>query len=308
MQVTFLGQGLTSGLDRAIGDELRAAISDGSFNSLTAFVAFVSSSAAEFLGDQISLRNGFNAVLNVGIDQKGTSKEALEALLRFPVNTKLFFTTSNPIYHPKVYIFSGPALVRVIIGSSNLTTTGLFANVESSIRIDFSKGDADGDTLLKDISDFFSPITAAGANVQHLTQALIDTLLAHGIVPTEADRAAAQGETKSAATAGTAPIPIQKLFPSRKSAPMPVPRRKHAAVPLVNVVTPTPSLMPKPSPAVVPQLLTKRRFWIETGNMTGGSRNQLDLSTVTRLGQIFGSLSLFGLERLKRGETKSIER
>lgn len=305
MQVTFLGQGVVAGLDRAVGDELRAATSDAKFTAFEAFVAFVSSPAAKFLCDLISKRPGFSAYLYVGVDQKATSKEALETLLGGPVNTKIFFTTSNPIYHPKIYIFVGPSDARIILGSSNLTITGLFTNVESSVRVDFTRGDVGGEALLKQIHDFFMPITSAATNVQVLSQTVIDALHVHGLVPTETSRAVNQGEFKSTAS-GHSPRVIHALFPPRPSAPMPISRGKKKAVAKADrgksapkSTAPNATVPSAPSPS-------GRDFWIETGTLTGGSRNQLDLSMVSARGQINGSLSLFGLERSNAGTVKTV--
>jgi hypothetical protein len=84
MDLKFLGQGLRAGtsLESPAGDELaREAASD--FSSFLAFVAFMSRGGAEHicaaLDGNLPLRA--NTQLFVGIDLKGTSKEALEILL-----------------------------------------------------------------------------------------------------------------------------------------------------------------------------------------------------------------------------------
>ena len=43
----------------------------------------------------------------VGVDQKATSKEALDLLLALGINTKVYYTESDVIFHPKIYVFDG---------------------------------------------------------------------------------------------------------------------------------------------------------------------------------------------------------
>ena len=54
---------------------------------------------------------------------------------------KLYIDTSAQeiSFHPKVYIFSSNSLNRIIIGSSNLTRSGLSTNVEANVLIDEEK-------------------------------------------------------------------------------------------------------------------------------------------------------------------------
>jgi HKD family nuclease len=313
MQIRFLGQGLGSGHDQAIGNELQRAIGDTRFSSLEAYVAFLSISAAEYLTQQVRSRAGFQANLYVGVDQKGTSKEALEELLSGPINTKIFFTTSSPTYHPKVYIFKGQSDVRVIVGSSNLTAMGLFANVEASVCVDYSMGDTDGEAFLTQINDFFSPIVSATANVQPLTQPNIDLLHAAGIVPTEAQRAAAQGEGKGASRGSTGTAsPLQALFPPRASGPIPIARGRGRGSSAPNARG-AGAAAPTSGRATTTQNQSSSRrssrlrtFWIEAGSLTGGSRNQLDLSRVSANRRLNGSLAFFGMSGANTRSSKRI--
>ncbi|MBK7345442.1 MAG: phospholipase D family protein [Chitinophagaceae bacterium] len=58
--------------------------------------------------------------------QQGTSKQALELLLEKGIETYIYHREEEYItYHPKLFLFEGQKHTRVIIGSSNLTRSGL---------------------------------------------------------------------------------------------------------------------------------------------------------------------------------------
>lgn len=79
-----------------------------------------------------------------GVDEKGTSVEALEfSLAKF---SKVYIAhvqagAFNPTFHPKIYHFEGPEKSRLYIGSNNLTVGGIETNSETNICLDFSHGD-----------------------------------------------------------------------------------------------------------------------------------------------------------------------
>src|SRR5438309_10902481 len=72
----------------------------------------------------------------VGFDRRGTSAVALRMLL---AACDQVFLVHNPdprqIFHPKMYIFQNDDEAMVIVGSNNLTATGLYQNIEASIVV-----------------------------------------------------------------------------------------------------------------------------------------------------------------------------
>lgn len=73
----------------------------------------------------------------IGIDQKGTSLEALDLCLH--LFDQVYITQETGItFHPKIYLFKGITVARTFIGSNNLTVGGTEKNFESSIDIEFS--------------------------------------------------------------------------------------------------------------------------------------------------------------------------
>jgi HKD family nuclease len=144
MIVEFLGQGLHLEEDETCGNHVCSAIKDKSFTQITIFVAFIRKPGLDYLAPFIkqARKENRNITFYVGIDEQVTSKEALELLLELDTETYIYYSDSY-IYHPKIYLFEGERN-RIITGSSNLTKSGLFYNVESSILLDFTNNDKSG--------------------------------------------------------------------------------------------------------------------------------------------------------------------
>ncbi len=135
MKVTFLGQGFTEESPNSIGVYINKYLADDSFSNFYGISAFASPLGIKLL-DSIELaKKSYSAInLIVGVDQNGTSKEALEEILKLDVNSYVFYQKEAPIFHPKIYLFEGKENTCLIIGSSNLTGNGLFCNFEISQR------------------------------------------------------------------------------------------------------------------------------------------------------------------------------
>lgn len=72
-----------------------------------------------------------------GIDQKGTSKEALEYAISNFDQSYVFHLPGkfSATFHPKIYLFEGDQKVIGYVGSNNLTVGGTETNFESYIRL-----------------------------------------------------------------------------------------------------------------------------------------------------------------------------
>ena len=289
MEVIFLGQGFLGEFNDPLGERIKRAFCDNRFHSMRGFIAFASAKAATFLIELAQTNPAIAVKLFIGIDLKGTSKEALEQLLANDINTCIFYTVSQQIFHPKVYLFEGDQHNCLIVGSSNLTGPGFYSNVESNISISFATEDESGQKILQQVLNFFSPLYSGG-NAQTLTKPLIEYLASEGLLPLEAERSQLH-EPKKKEASPSAKKKLQGMFPPCATSYMPNPHSKNSpkpekSKPAVPLPAQTTSKYPK----------TANRFWLEAGSLTGGSRNQLDLSRVSKHGHIAdGSLSLFGL-------------
>src|SRR4030095_796733 len=111
----------------------------GVFNSFQAAVAFAKASGIRHLEHELKtfLLKGNLFKIVVGIDHKGTSKEALELLLGIASRKgEVWINHSKEAYvtfHPKIYLFENAKQAILIFGSNNLTEGGLFTNDEGCI-------------------------------------------------------------------------------------------------------------------------------------------------------------------------------
>ena len=99
-------------LDQPLGyrrllQELKNALSDDRFNHFRLIVAYAKSGPLYRLHEYMETwaAAGKTAEANIGIDQQGTSKEALEIALSF--FNKVYVTRERGItFHPKIYFFA----------------------------------------------------------------------------------------------------------------------------------------------------------------------------------------------------------
>ncbi len=157
MKVTVLGQGYDATSDISVGRLLLSSLSSDAFTEFTAISAFASEAGVLGLSEFIKpAKERFRSLnLIVGVDQHGTSKEALEEIHKLDINSYVFYQKENPIFHPKIYLFEGERECRLIVGSSNLTATGLFSNIESSMVSEFRRKDVIGERVLIEIRNPF---------------------------------------------------------------------------------------------------------------------------------------------------------
>ena len=103
MKTTFLGQGFGEESPNGIGYYLMKLLSCTDFTSFTAITAFASEAGVFGLSRYIeSAKENFeNLNIIVGVDQNGTSKEALEEILNLNINSFIFHQEEPPIFHPK---------------------------------------------------------------------------------------------------------------------------------------------------------------------------------------------------------------
>lgn len=186
MIVEFLGQGLHLEEDETCGNHVCSAIKDESFTQITIFVAFLRKPGLDYLAPFIkkARKENRNVTFYVGIDERVTSKEALELLLELDTETYIYYSESY-IYHPKIYLFEGDRN-RIITGSSNLTKSGLFYNVESSILLDFTNTDKSGLKIINQLKEFYSSFfDFSDPNLELLTSEYLNKLVLEDKVSSE---------------------------------------------------------------------------------------------------------------------------
>lgn len=224
MNVTIIGQGFRSDNQKAVGHYLIDFLASENFHTFTAMSAFASKAGIRGLSSHIIAAKERLKRLSiiVGVDQEGTSKEALDAILNLKVESYIFYQPSVTIFHPKIYLFEGDQIARLIVGSSNMTAQGLFSNVETSTLILIDQAVDSDRRVIQDVKEYFDSIfTPNDPNLKRLTRELIEDLVELGVVPAEAERKQAQKEV--AALSGKIPTSklISEIFPKRKIAGVP---------------------------------------------------------------------------------------
>jgi len=178
MQIEFIGHGLNTDNKLNVGDQLATSFGSSHYDTFIGFIAFAAISGVNKLLPSLltAQKNYTKLVFYIGVDNKGTSKEALELLLEKNIETYIYHKNAEQItYHPKLFLFEGTKHSRVIIGSSNLTYSGFLNNIEASLQLDFkTKSDKQGNKLLNDVKNYFSNlIDLTDINVFKLNKELI---------------------------------------------------------------------------------------------------------------------------------------
>lgn len=188
-----------------------------------AISAFTSQAGVNGLSKYIAAAKRHLNVITIvtGVDQKGTSQEALEGLLNLKINAFVFYQPSYTIFHPKIYLFEGAEKSELIIGSSNLTAQGLFTNVEASFLISIDNSVEADRKVVEHLKDYFKGIfDFTDPNLKKLSKRIIAGLVKAKVVPTEAERKAAQDKAEKAERTAAENI-ISKIFPKRALAKIP---------------------------------------------------------------------------------------
>ncbi|MBW8049742.1 MAG: NgoFVII family restriction endonuclease [Cytophagales bacterium] len=223
MNITLLGQGYEAKSEYSVGNQLIKFFSQKEFHTFTGISAFVSQAGVNGLSKHITAaKKHFNIITIVtGVDQKGTSKEALEKLLKLNINTFVFYQPSFTIFHPKIYLFEGADKSELIIGSSNLTAQGLFTNVEASLLVSIDNSIEADRKIVEQLKDYFKGIfDFTDPNLKKLSKKLIADLVRANVVPTEEERKAALDKAVKGERKETENI-ISKIFPKRAIAKIP---------------------------------------------------------------------------------------
>lgn len=188
MDTKIIGQGYNLDADTSVAKELIEQFNSKRYDSFTCLVAFASVGGISALTPYIlaEKERGVKVKVILGIDQRGTSKEALEEVLKWGVEAKIYHTQSVNIFHPKIYLFENTDIFTLIVGSNNLTTMGLVKNIECSLLIKDTKGEH---TVHNDFYVYWKSILdGVDVNLKPITQELIDELYAEKLIPTESER------------------------------------------------------------------------------------------------------------------------
>lgn len=202
--------------ENQLGNEISELLnSEVSYSRIVFVSAFVALRTILRLRERLLgyVETGANLRFTVGIDLGGTSREVLEELFRWNCETFVFHNTiARATFHPKVYLFETANTSSLFVGSNNLTDGGFYTNYEAATRYDFDLSvDADEyERLLRPLTPFLNP---AGATVRRLDADLIQTLVARGELPTEAEARQRSRNQRQGRVPGAAAIPDSPFGP-----------------------------------------------------------------------------------------------
>jgi len=294
-----------------LGDHLIKLLNSTDYHTLNIAVAFAKNSGVLRIKNSLQRfrEQGGKVHVYVGVDLGGTSYEALTALLLHTDSLNVVHSEGGQTFHSKIYQFSGKNNGLLVVGSHNLTGGGLWTNFESSVHIPTDGANANETAVHKELDDYFQELTSLKDSFMLITtQDEIDTLLQNDYVTKEvADhvrraKASIQDGTRKRLFGNGAPAKIPRLTPSKK-------KNTSAA-----------SATPSVTTSVVASD-ENQTIWFETREMTGGSRNILDLSkkslveygdptsTPFDLGEakfMRGGVEFFGLSPTATSKTKNI--
>lgn len=270
MNVKFLGQGLYEKHNNPVGKYILKSLKQD-YKTLKIYVAFMRVSGLnEILDKLIEFNKKGKITIFIGIDLNGTSKEALELLINNKINTSIVYSPNTITYHPKIYLFENDNKSRIILGSSNLTSGGLFNNIEASMCIDLKLAKIKDAELLSNIKTYYSPLEN---NTHESCQILTEELL-HKLI--EANLVLSEQQIKKNISSNNTNIKnnsenIKDLFKSikitkkvKKSSFLPVNKIKDEEV----------------MSMIIPEV---QSMWMQTKKLTGGSGNILDLAMTGNL-------------------------
>lgn len=237
MKSGFIGQGIGTANDSAtrfvsdpadysnkiskVGTVVFESITDDRFAEGHILTAFAQESGVEQLSKVLSNADDIEIKIIVGIDHKNTPVDALNSLVSLPAMVRIF-NRNSITYHPKIYYFSGPQVKRSIVGSSNLTKSGLNQNVEAAM---IAEATEDGRETMEDVSSFVDQIWKVS---QPLTEDLIEALEDDGQITKAGKQNSSQSYTRSSSDDNNQPdilasldakTPIQGLSPAVPSGP-----------------------------------------------------------------------------------------
>ena len=218
---------------RRLLQDLKNALQDNRLSSFKLIVAYAKSGPLHRLREHLyswrAADKRADAIL--GIDQQGTSREALN--LALTLFDSVYVTQAPGItFHPKIYLFAGDHFARAFVGSNNLTVGGTEKNFEAAIDIELDLP-ADASDLARLATAWTGLLPASCPATRQLTPQLLEELVADGIVVAEkamrpnAGEDARLGRNRGAAPVGFNTLPESPL-PKNLLSAKPIPPAKGA--------------------------------------------------------------------------------
>lgn len=168
--------------DRTIGEELSKTLRDGQYNFFKIIVAYTRNSGISRIYNDLEFfkNHGGKTSIITGIDQGITSYQALMNIRVFADNNLYIHHDRNfdITFHPKLYLFGKQKIQKIIIGSSNLTSGGLFLNFEANLSLELDNSE-NSNSLIKDFDSYWDYLIK-DINTKKADDSLLSDLLKKG--------------------------------------------------------------------------------------------------------------------------------
>lgn len=105
MDLELISQIQMSSNDKTLAEIIIEILEKDCYSSFKMLTAFVSYGGMSGLSDVINKSSIYEKKAIIGIDNKITSVEALDEMLRIGFTCKVAHNSSSFIYHPKLYLF-----------------------------------------------------------------------------------------------------------------------------------------------------------------------------------------------------------
>lgn len=294
-----------------LGNRLIEWLDSPDYHTLNIVVAFAKNSGVLRVKDSLEKFRARGGIVNVyvGVDLGVTSYEALMVLLLCTDSLNVVHSEKSQTFHTKIYQFLGKERGLIVVGSHNLTGGGLWTNFESSVLIPVDSSSANDIEILRAQNDYIIGLTSLKDSFKPLeSKDDIDKLLHNGYISKEVSL-----QVRSA-KAPKKDGNHERLFGN--GAPASLPRVAISTKQTTGAVF---ELSAEQAP--IAQNGESETIWFETREMTGGSRNILDLSkkslveigdptgTAFQLGEsrfMNGGVSFFGLNPTDTAKSKDI--
>ncbi|MBI1788110.1 MAG: phospholipase D family protein [Acidobacteria bacterium] len=162
---------------------------DPFWDTLDIAVAWVRASGMAYLSERLAnfLRHGGQLSVVVGIDIQNTTREGLQALLDLEqygrCETFVYHNEAGSVFHPKLYLFRNEEEARLIVGSNNITESGLYVNVEAGLQVDT---DVNAAVIAQTLDALSSWKDTTSRLAVRLDRDFLERLVRGGYVPDEA--------------------------------------------------------------------------------------------------------------------------
>lgn len=179
---------LNQPLGGQVGNYIKDCLEDSKYNKLTIIVAFAKNSGVLRLKESLEAfrKSGGEIDVYVGIDLDGTSYEALVSLLRIVNKLTVVHLESGQTFHPKIYSFTSDDEGVLIVGSNNLTSGGLWTNIEASLILS-EDNRAEKSEVQKELINYIKQLeSTTDICFEIKSESDIDALLAEGYIAKEA--------------------------------------------------------------------------------------------------------------------------